>query len=374
MSDKGPILWAFIWSFNGIMMAFAHFARVYNLPRLFTHTLPLTLTSLCVLLPFTLPENDYTFRGVLSLASCFYAIKSREVLTEKRFDSEPVWIKMMAVIGTFWDAQERRPSEPLFKKRAIQLAKLSLTCALHVGCYLLTVEVFHQRSRIAKSIANVLGKTNLATIANVLNMAGFSGATHAVDVADALGMDATGVTNVLGLYDLYRPLRVLIGCISGCLFVFFSLHVYGDVLALVWCVIGFTFPPLMDSPQMSLSVREFWKRWDTVMQKLLMKFVFTPARSVGIPANLAATFTFFASGIIHILPIIMSRPNDWLATSSMMGYFLVQLSVIVLEKPLGVYSWGKNHKWLARFWTIANLFGPSYLLVMPCLRLAGVDF
>jgi len=267
------------------------------------------------------------------LAATFYATKTREVIIEKRYHHEPLWVQVASVIAMYYDPVERQPSAPWMMPRLKQAGEMTAYAGLHVLCYLLSVETFLARGTIARN-----------------------------------------VSYIFHLDDQVRPLRIVIGCVSACFFAFYSLHLYGDILRIGWCLGGYIFPPLMDEPEQSLSVREFWKRWHTVMQKLLMKYVFVPCKNSGLPPTVAAALTFFASGLIHILPIIMSKPNDWLATMSMISYFLIQLSVITLEKPLGVYSWNKQHKWAARMWTIANLFGPSYLLVMPCLRLAGTDF
>jgi len=120
-----------------------------------------------------------------------------------------------------------------------------------------------------------------------------------------------------------------------------------------------------------LSVREFWKRWNTVIQKLLAKYVYKQARTAGVSNTIAISLTFLFSGFIHIWPIFFAIGNDWTAASSMIAYFVIQLSVMLLEKPLGVEKWDP---WVARLWTLLNLFGPSYLLVYPCMKLMGIEF
>ena len=146
---------------------------------------------------------------------------------------------------------------------------------------------------------------------------------------------------------------------------------YGDSLALFWIIVGFEFPPLMDEPHKSRSVRDFWKRWDTVIQKLLFKFVYKPSRQIGLPSIVAVALTFIASGLVHVLPIIVSLGKNWRAANMMMGYFIVQLSIMLLEKPLKVETWSSQAQVI---WTAVNIFAPSYLLVAPCLELTGIKF
>jgi hypothetical protein len=150
---------------------------------------------------------------------------------------------------------------------------------------------------------------------------------------------------------------------------FFSLHAYGDGLALLWIVLGgFTMPPLMHQPERALSVRQFWARWDTVIQKLLRKNVYDPLRkSLGVSSHTAIAATFLASGAVHVYPIFVGLGNDWVSASSMMSYFLVQLFAIFLEKPLGVERWDSTN---GLAWTVLWLFGPSYVLVAPVFKLA----
>jgi hypothetical protein len=323
----GPLVWFFIWCLNASCVTLSHYMRLRKQSEFVAKNLPLLLSMGCIGLPFFLPNEEITLRGVVSLAAGFYAVKTREVITEPRFDKEPLWIKISSVVAFFFDKDERAIIETASKKRK-KLLKQAAVFAFHICCQVLFLELFQQRGNMSRRL--------------------FPGNQ---------------------LYIHYS--RVVIGCITACLFTFFSLHVYGDALLLIWLLFGIRFPPLMDAPEKSLSVREFWKRWNTVVQKLLMKYVFEPARKAGMSAHLAIALTFFASGLIHVFPIFVAKGYDWVAASSMMAYFIVQYSVMVLERPLNVSKW---NPWVARIWTIFHLFGPSYLLVYPVLRTLDLEF
>ena len=331
--QQAPLMWAYIYILNGACITWAHVLRHSGRPWL-QKDVPLFISTVLIALPFFLPEQEAPMRGVLALAASFYAIKTRETITESRFDKEPLWMKVAGVLATFSDVQERRPCAPWGPRRFKEIGNEAMKLMFHVGCYLLVLRLFDERKYIADWLI------------------------------PALPFDTWSQ-----LWNQY--IRIAFGCIMGCLFAFFSLHVYGDTLSLIWVIVGFRFPPLMDSPEQSLSVREFWKRWDTVIQKLLMKNVFKPARAAQIPFTVAAALTFFASGLVHILPIVVSRGNDWHAASYMMTYFIIQFTVMIAEQPLRVQTW---NPWVARVWTIIHLFGPSYFLVFPTLRIIGIEF
>ena len=300
-------------------------SHVFGSANYFKRRLPLILSAATLPLVHWLPKEDITFRCIVSLASAFYAIKAAETVLEDRFQDEPLLYRVVGVIGTFHDVQERQPGHHWILPRLSQVARQSFKLAFHaVGC-VFSMWAVNNRADIALSFSHSIIPTSTAS---------------------------TGIA-----------------CVSGCLYAFFSLHCYGDMLALTWLLLGgFTLPSLMDEPERSLSVRQFWSRWDVVIQKLLRRNVYEPLRRAGYSSHLAICATFFMSGIIHVYPIFVGLEGDWHAAASMLSYFMIQFCFILLERPLGVESWDSTNAFV---WTLVCLFSPSYILVSPVFKLLG---
>ncbi len=322
MSSKqeyGPLLWFTIWCLNGACVTLSHFYKnKHNI--LFSTYLPLFISSCCAVSVYFLPYDEVEFRAVVSLSSAFYLIKTSEVILEDRLDDKPLWLKISSVIATFYDVQDSTPAASWFIPRLKELLEILLHTTLHVIGLILSIRTFQSR--------------------------------HVWFEKESL-------------------LSISTACVSGCFYSFFSLYVYGDVLDIIWLLLGIRFPPLMNNPIQSVSVGDFWKRWDTVIQKLLFRHIYIPCRKRGLPVEISIALTFFSSGLVHVYPIFVALGNDWQAAFSMMSYFMVQFSVVILEKPLQVTKWNPM---TGRLWTLFNLFGPSYLLVAPCLQLARMTF
>jgi len=144
---------------------------------------------------------------------------------------------------------------------------------------------------------------------------------------------------------------------------YFGLTAFGRlwrVLALA--CFGVAAPPLMDAPEKSASLREFWaRRWDTTIQCLLHRCVYVPLAgppSAGGGAAsltaararrrmLAVAATFLASGAMHCYPLLVAHgfaPRAWALVARMAAYFAVQGALCFCEARGWV---GALSPWLA---------------------------
>jgi D-alanyl-lipoteichoic acid acyltransferase DltB (MBOAT superfamily) len=342
---SGPGVWLFCWCAAGITTTVGHLSQLAQpggtwpadsnsklmSPSYIKRRLPLLLSFATLPLVHFVDHSDTTFRCVVAFASAFYVLKTRETILEDRFSVEPLWIKVAGVIGTFHDVQERVPAQPWVWPRVTQVLREAFKMLFHGMACGASVWVLH----------------------------------HRVDLAELISPAIFGLISV-------RRVTTALACVSACLYSFFSLHVYGDSLAVLWLLVGgFAMPSLMQEPERALSVKQFWLRWDVTIQKLLRRYVYQPLREVwGVPASVAISGTFLASGMVHCYPIIVALGSDWHAAASMMGYFVVQLGFIFMERPLGVEKWDSTN---AFAWTLMALFVPSYILVSPVFKLLGMS-
>jgi hypothetical protein len=92
----------------------------------------------------------------------------------------------------------------------------------------------------------------------------------------------------------------------------------------------------------------------------------------------AIGLTFAASGLVHVVPVLAADVGHWREAGEMFGYFVYQLCAIAVETFLlrvpTIRALKERHGWLGPAWTIVHLFGPSYLLASPCMKLAGLEF
>jgi hypothetical protein len=289
----------------------------------------------------TIPRHDRMMSSIASLAALFYFVKTREQAIEDRFQQETWYMRLLGVIGTFHDIQERKPAEPLIFPRLRQILVECSILACHLFGLWLSREFVLRHDLLAEAIHPIF---------------------------TLFGDDTV----------LLLPLSTLsisIACIASCTFAFFSLNVYGDLLTITWIIWGgFRVPDLMDSPHISLSVGEFWTRWDVVIQKLLRKYIYTTLRAQKIPVFWAAFATFSASGFLHVYPIFVSLGgNEWHSALQMMSYFLFQFFSMWIERSyLKIDDWSQQYPWMARFWVLFSLFGPSYVLTMPVLKIVDL--
>jgi len=204
---------------------------------------------------------------------------------------------VLGVIATFHDVQDRQPAEPWVRPRVQQIVKHSARLFFHsLGAYM-SIFILQRRNELAAAMALPLLSTHSTATA--------------------------------------------LACVTSCVYSFFSLHVFGDVLT-VQCLLiprGFLLPPLMAEPERALSVRQFWARWDVVIQKLLRRNVYEPLRKLGCNSHVAMAATFLASGVrfflwslwgrrsplhalrqgVHVYPIFVGLNDDVVAAASMMG-------------------------------------------------------
>ncbi len=160
-----------------------------------------------------------------------------------------------------------------------------------------------------------------------------------------------------------RALRAL----SGGVYCMLSLELFGRAVQAYMAPLGLRTPVLMDSPLRAASLREFWgRRWDVVIQELLARYVFRPARAAGWPSWLAISATFFASGLVHTWPLYMAGLGLGDA-ASVMAYFGSQALAIAVERA-AIPSAAPD--WVRTAFVLAATCAPLPLIVSPSLKLA----
>jgi len=106
-----------------------------------------------------------------------------------------------------------------------------------------------------------------------------------------------------------------------------SLYIFGYVLQLYHLPFRIQLPKLMNQPEESLSLREFWGfRWDTVVQQILKNYVFQPLTERGVNQSIASVATFVASGMLHVYPLWVAGLSFYDAFA-MMSYFMSQVII-----------------------------------------------
>lgn len=170
-----------------------------------------------------------------------------------------------------------------------------------------------------------------------------------------------------------RAVRAL----AGALHVLGSMEMFGAALSCVFVLVGrIELPDLMDRPERSSSLREFWgNRWNCVVQQSLHYYVYQPLKQRGCGKPACALATFAASGLLHSYPMWVAG-LDWWACLSMMSYFLAQAGLLMLETrlfPAGTQS-GKQPSLgsslvARRIWVFSCLIGPLTLAVEPVYNL-----
>jgi hypothetical protein len=252
-----------------------------------------------------IPPEHPLVRSAMALATMFPVLRAVEMMREKK--SRPTRMRMWQAMEAM-DTRRIVRGPPSFDGSAL--------------------------SRIV-SHAAVCG---LAALAFVFVLPRFSGAAHAI--ARAL----FGLVFCYGISDVTY---------SGIMFV------YG--------LFGMKMYPLHIHPIASRSVKEFWgERWNRTVNMLLFDLCLRPLARRGM-TKLGIFTAFAVSALLHAYLVAVS--SDVTMTLLMLGYFLVQGLLVLLEVKLKVPKWKPfaGHAWTI-FWMV--LTSPGF--VEPAMRIAGV--
>jgi predicted DCC family thiol-disulfide oxidoreductase YuxK len=131
------------------------------------------------------------------------------------------------------------------------------------------------------------------------------------------------------------------------------------LLALGWQTAGVAVQPIMRSPLLSTSLREFWAiRWNNAFHELAFRFVYRPARRI-VGTTFAPLGVFIASGLIHELVItIPARGGYGLPTT----YFAIQGIAFLFERSKLGRRLRLGHGLVGRSYALAAAALPAPLL------------
>jgi hypothetical protein len=284
-----------------------------------------------VLIPFLVTDPTQKWgRGIVSIASIYYSVRLYEVQTLGRLQQETLVLRFGHIGFSFHDIGLRNPG-----KRA--------DC-IPVFCLLV------------------------------------------LDVAFV----GTALFMIFSAQQFLGVVRAVLLVLGGCVYALFSLKAFGRSIAFCFLAIAeLELPTLMDDPEWSLSLREFWGiRWNTVIQSLLKQYVYKPLRRQGVAPAASGFATFVASGVLHVYPLWVAGLSN-LATVSMMGYFVVQALLMAIEGSYipAVASTGAGGSkaaaidskplWtfpmlLRRTWVLSAVVIPSPLFFGPVFALSGI--
>lgn len=329
---NGPLTWAVIYILQIIIIIACDNIdnnKNYNkIEKLNKKKNLLYLPFFCIFLCHFIDYNDKIFRAAVSLAAPFYYLKTYETCMYEKYLNEPLNLKIINSIGSFMDIKTRLKSKPLYKERILQILY-----------YLMLI----------------IGNGCLCGLSVYL-------ITYFIDIS-----------NYNNPNKQYNFLYFFISVIISDLYGMFSLQLFGRIIQFTWLVIfGITLPDLMKSPYLSKTLAEFWGiRWNIVIQDILKVYVYNYLKkNYKVSKSFAAACTFFASGIIHIIPVFVGLRNDIEAGIMMQSYFVIQFLLMYVErKILHVSKWDEIS---ARIFTIFALFGPSVLLITPVYKLADL--
>eukprot|EP00043_Microstomoeca_roanoka_P028326 m.17590 g.17590 ORF g.17590 m.17590 type:complete len:265 (-) comp8320_c0_seq1:74-868(-) len=100
-------------------------------------------------------------------------------------------------------------------------------------------------------------------------------------------------------------------------------------------LLGFTLHRMLGDLFSSRNLGEFWGRhWNRCVQPILKHCFFLPVYQEDKPLTLllAVKYTFFMSGVLHAVPMLLQAPLKHSAV--MMLFFIINGLVVVLEAPL----------------------------------------
>jgi len=149
--------------------------------------------------------------------------------------------------------------------------------------------------------------------------------------------------------------------------------VYGFVEALwgsvgvAYRLLGFEPPLLHANPVASRSIAKLWgARWSLPVSRWVDRNALRPLARRGWPqAGVAAAF--LCSAIIHAYAALAGA--GLAMAGLMLGYFLLQGVLVLLERPLGVARWPRA---AAHAWVLGVMVATSPLFVEPFLRAVGI--
>ena len=110
-----------------------------------------------------------------------------------------------------------------------------------------------------------------------------------------------------------------------------GLHLLDAQFRAVWLLCGVRLAPMMHSPWLSCSLREFWgKRFDRMIGSMLSDLIYKPALSYGAPRTSAILLVFAVSGFVHSFPVLMGAGSVQLALA-VAAFFVSQALLIMVE-------------------------------------------
>ena len=89
-------------------------------------------------------------------------------------------------------------------------------------------------------------------------------------------------------------------------------------------------PSTFDKPEASQTLREFWGRWNRVIQAMLYYGIYKQIVYLTKSKRSSRIATFFGSGLLHILPVGLVT-GDLAVCLPMFGFFLAQAIIIEFE-------------------------------------------
>lgn len=173
-----------------------------------------------------------------------------------------------------------------------------------------------------------------------------------VVIADRLALYADQVFN--NVHD-YTGIYLLLGIYAYALQIYFDFAGYTDMARGVARLFGINLVKNFDSPYLSTSIVDFWRRWHISFSRWILDYIFRPLqmrwRSRGqIGTVLALLITFFISGIWH------GAAWGFVIWGLLHGIYL---SAAVFYKPYKT----RLHKWLGaekrnwlKFWQVSVTF------------------
>ena len=103
--------------------------------------------------------------------------------------------------------------------------------------------------------------------------------------------------------------------------------------------LGTKTPSIMQEPWVSTSHQEFWgKRWNKMMQNLLFRCVFQTVDAMGLPRALSVLLTFFASGLVHVVPLALHPQATVPSLVSVLLFFVAQGGFVLAERATQIHT------------------------------------
>lgn len=284
-----------------------------------------SLLFFCLLLPspFFLPQEQRLHRAITCFTTGFYFCRLSTVAP-----SQPLWLKIAHVFGTFMDTNTIAKQGPLDVQERQQYTQQLRHGSLYAVPFTVLVAVAHHLFTEGPLTA--------------------------------------------------QRLAVAILC-AGASSVFF-LTAFGHLLIGGWGLSQHVrLPWLMRAPAMATSLREFWgRRWNGVVQRMLKTTVYDrcagPSSSMT-RKTLASVLTFMVSGAIHAYPVYVAHVSSWhdvVAPGTLypvlwaLAYFVVQCVLMFVQDACGPWSGGVVWQ------RAATMFGvvlPAPLLVVVFVAL-----